>query len=111
MLASLTGVSYDSVSFGSWFCSDNTVVIVMFICGNDMTIGNCFITVCAVGISTVAAKSAGWRGVVTFCGVFVSTFTSVNVVSNSFSFIIAFVFTSVNCGSGIVSDIQIFSFI
>ena len=111
MFAPLTGVSYDSVSFCSWFCSDNTVVIVMAVCGNRITIGKCFITVCAVGISTVSAGSTGWRGVVTFCGMFVFAFTSDNCVSNSFTYIISFIFTGVNCGSGIVSDIQIFSFI
>ena len=39
MFASFTGVSYDSISFCSWFCSDNAVVIVMAVCRNGITIG------------------------------------------------------------------------
>ena len=84
MLASLTGVSYDSVSFGSWFCSDNATVIVMSVCGNGITIGKCFITVCAVGISAISAGSTGRRGVITSGGVFVLAFTSGNFKFNGF---------------------------
>ena len=84
MFAPLTGVSYDSVDFGSWLCSDNAVVIVMAVCGNGITIGKCFITVCAVGISAISAGSTGWRGVITSGGVFVCTFTSGNFKFNEF---------------------------
>ena len=111
MFAPLTGVSYDSVSFCSWFCSDNTVVIVMAVCGNRGAVIDGSLAVGTIGISAVTVGSTGWRGVVTFCGMFVFAFTSDNCVSNSFTYIISFIFTGVNCGSGIVSDIQIFSFI
>ena len=84
MFASFTGVSYDSVSFCSWFCSDNAVVIVMAVCGNGITIGKCFITVCAVGISAIPAGSTGWRGIITSGGVFVLAFTSGNFKFNEF---------------------------
>jgi len=100
MFASFTGVSYDSVSFCSWFCSDNAVVIVMAVCGNGITIGKCFITVCAVGISAVAAGSAGWRGVVTFCGMWVCTCFSGDFKFNRFIYIIVSICTIINCSSG-----------
>ena len=84
MFASFTGVSYDSVNFCSWFCSDNAVVIVMTVCGNGITIGKCFITVCAVGISAISAGSTGWRGVITSGGVFVRAFPSRDFEFNGF---------------------------
>ena len=99
MFATLTGVSYDSVGFGSWFCSDNAVVIVMAVCGNGITIGKCFITVCAVGISAIPAGSTGWRGVITSGGVFVRALTSDDCVSNRFFFVIPLIVAIVNCGS------------
>ena len=99
MFASFTGVSYDSVSFCSWFCSDNAVVIVMAVCGNGITIGKCFITVCAVGISAISAGSTGWRGVITSGGVFVRALTSGDCVSNRFFFVIPLIVAIVNCGS------------
>ena len=98
MFAPLTGVSYDSVGFGSWLCSDNAVIIVMAVCGNRITIAKCFITVCAVGISTVSAGSAGWRGVVTFCGMWVCTCFSGDFKFNRFIYIIVSICTNVNCG-------------
>jgi hypothetical protein len=72
----------------------------MAVCGNGITIGKCFITVCAVGISAVAAGSAGWRGVVTFCGMWVCTCFSGDFKFNRFIYIIVSICTIINCSSG-----------
>ena len=71
MFAPLTGVSYDSVSFCSWFCSDNTVVIVMAVCRNRGAIIDGSLAVVTIGISAVTVGSTGWRGVVASHGIFV----------------------------------------
>ena len=105
MFAPLTGVSYDSVGFGIWFCSDNTVIIVMAVCGNRGAVIDGSLAVVTIGISAVTVGSTGWRGVVAFCSMFVFAFTSDNCVSNSSAYIISFIFTGVNCGSRIVSNL------
>ena len=89
MFAALTGVSYDSVGFGSWFCSDNAVVIVMAICRNRGAVIDGSLAVVTIGISAVTVGSTGWRGVVDSYGIFVFTFLSGDCISNSFCYIIS----------------------
>ena len=105
MFASFTGVSYDSVGFGSWFCSDNTVIIVMAVCGNRGAVIDGSLAVVTIGISAVTVGSTGWRGVVTFCGMWVCTFLSDDCVSESFFFVISLITAIVNCGSRIISNL------
>ena len=97
MFASFTGVSYDSVGFGSWFCSDNTVIIVMAVCGNRGAVIDGSLAVVTIGISAVTVGSTGWRGVVDSYGIFVFTFLSGDCISNSFCYIISFICAIVNC--------------
>ncbi len=105
MFASFTGVSYDSVGFGSWFCSDNTVIIVMAVCGNRGAVIDGSLAVVTIGISAVTVGSTGWRGVVASHGIFVFTFLSDDCVSESFFFVISLITAIVNCGSRIISNL------
>jgi len=97
MFASFTGVSYDSVGFGSWLCSDDTIVIVMAICRNRGAVIDGSLAVVTIGISAVTVGSTGWRGVVDSYGIFVFTFLSGDCISNSFCYIISFICAIVNC--------------
>ena len=86
----------------------------MAICRNRGAVIDGSLAVVTIGVPAISAGSTGWRGVITSGGVFVRACFSGDCVSNNFCVIVSFVcgvFASVNCGSGIVSDIQIFSFI
>ena len=84
MFASFTGVSYDSVSFCSWFCSDNTVVIVMAICRNRGAVIDGSLAVVTIGVPAISAGSTGWRGVVSSNCIFVFAFLSRDFKFNGF---------------------------
>ena len=105
MFASFTGVSYDSVGFGSWFCSDNAAVIVMAICRNRGAVIDGSLAVVTIGVPAISTGSTGWRGIVASNCIFVFAFLSGDCVNDRFFFVIPLIVAIVNCGSRIISNL------